>query len=158
MEKDLKMVYFKEIVKNRQARHNYQILETYEAGIILFGTEIKSLRAHGGEIRDAYIKIIKNELYLIGAKISPYKFGNRENHKETRDRKLLMSSREIQKLKEKVSLGGLTLLPLSLYLKGSLVKIKIALGKGLKNFDKRDKEKKKDAEKKIKESIKKGKL
>ncbi|MBT4444460.1 MAG: SsrA-binding protein, partial [Waddliaceae bacterium] len=87
-----------DLVSNRRAYHDYEIVETYEAGIVLQGTEIKSLRDHGGSLQEAYVKVIGNELWLIGANIALYRFGNINNHEERRDRKLLMHSREISRL------------------------------------------------------------
>lgn len=121
-----------ELVRNRRAFHDYEIIETYEAGIALLGTEIKSLRAHGGNLAEAYVKVIQEELWLIGASIAPYRFGNIHNHEERRDRKLLMHKREIARLKEIVQQKGLTLIPLALYLKNGRVKISIGYGRGKK--------------------------
>jgi SsrA-binding protein len=143
-----------ELVRNRRAYHDYEILETYEAGIILLGTEIKSLRAHGGNLAEAYVKVIENELWLIGASIAPYRFGNIHNHEERRDRKLLMHKREIERLKEIVQQKGLTLIPLSLYLKKGRAKISIGYGRGKKKEDKRhaliEREKKREMERAVK--------
>jgi SsrA-binding protein len=143
-----------ELVRNRRAYHDYEILETYEAGIVLQGTEIKSLRDHGGNLAEAYVKIIREELWLIGASIAPYRFGNIYNHEERRDRKLLMHKKEIVKLKEAVQQKGLTLVPLSLYFKGGRVKIKIGRARGKKHHDKRtaiiEREKKREMDRAIK--------
>jgi SsrA-binding protein len=143
-----------ELVRNRRAHHDYEVLETYEAGIMLLGTEIKSLRAHGGNLAEAYVKVIDQELWLIGASIAPYRFGNIHNHEERRDRKLLMHKREIEKLKELVQQKGLTLVPLSLYLKKGRVKILIGYGRGKKKADKRhaliEREKKREIDRAIK--------
>ena len=89
-----------ELVSNKKATHNYEILETMEAGIILQGTEIESLRDHGGNLADSYVKVLKRELWLVGSHIAPYRFGNIHNHEERRDRKLLMHKREIERLRE----------------------------------------------------------
>lgn len=144
----------KELVRNRRAFHDYEILETYEAGIALLGTEIKSLRAHGGNLAEAYVKVLSNELWLIGASIAPYRFGNINNHEERRDRKLLMHKKEIEKLKEIVQQKGLTLIPLALYLKNGRVKIAIGHGRGKKKADKRhallEREKKREMDRAIK--------
>lgn len=143
-----------DLVRNRKAFHDYEILETYEAGISLLGTEIKSLRAHGGNLAEAYVKVFNNELWLIGASISPYRFGNIHNHEERRDRKLLMHKKEILKLREIVQQKGLTLIPLSLYLKNGRVKISIGYGRGKKKADKRhaliEREKKREIDRAIK--------
>ncbi|GAB4236737.1 MAG: SsrA-binding protein [Chlamydiales bacterium] len=128
----------KELVSNRKARHLYEIIDTFEAGIVLQGTEIKSLRQGGGSLQEAYVRVMDRELWLIGCSIAPYKFGNVHNHEEKRQRKLLMHKREILRLKEATKEKGLTIVPLSLYLKKGKVKIKIATAKGKKTFDKRE--------------------
>jgi len=130
-------MYKNEIVKNRRAYFDYEILETFEAGIALLGTEIKSLRNHGGNLQEAYVKLVKGELFLVGASIAPYRFGNFFNHEERRERKLLMHKHEIDKLDAQVAQKGVTLVPLSLYFKKGRVKIKIATAKGKKRHDKR---------------------
>ncbi|MCH9625640.1 MAG: SsrA-binding protein [Chlamydiales bacterium] len=127
----------KNIVLNRRATYDYEILESFEAGIVLLGTEIKSLRANGGNLAEAYVRVIQNELWLIGSSITPYKFGAHYNHEERRDRKLLMHKKEIEKLKASAQQKGLALIPLSLYFKEGRVKVKIGLGRGKKNQDKR---------------------
>ncbi|MCB1074661.1 MAG: SsrA-binding protein SmpB [Simkania sp.] len=126
-----------ELVSNRRARHEYEILETVEAGIVLLGTEIKSLRNHGGSLQDAYVIIDKGEAYLKQASIAPYKFGNVFNHEERRDRKLLLHFYEITKLKKSVEQKGLTIIPLAMYLKKGIVKVKLGVAKGKKRHDKR---------------------
>ena len=126
-----------DLVSNRRAFHDYEILDTYEAGIVLKGTEIKSLRDHGGSLQEAYIRVIRGELWLIGCSIAPYRFGNVHNHEERRDRKLLMHKREIQRLKSLTQEKGLTLVPLAFYLKKGRVKVKFATAKGKKTVDKR---------------------
>ncbi|MBN4067516.1 SsrA-binding protein SmpB, partial [Simkania negevensis] len=126
-----------ELVSNRKAYHNYEIIDTFEAGIALCGTEVKSLREHNASLQEAYVKVLARELWLIGAYVAPYSFGNIHNHEERRDRKLLMHKSEILKLKKAVQEKGLTLVPLSLYLKKGIVKIRIATAKGKKLHDKR---------------------
>ncbi len=126
-----------DLVSNRKAFHNYEILEQFEAGIVLQGTEVKSLRTHGGNLGEAYVKIIAGELWLLGASIAPYRFGNVHNHEEKRERKLLMHRREIAKLKAAIQQQGLAIIPLAVYLKKGKVKIKIAVARGKKLFDKR---------------------
>jgi len=126
-----------ELVSNRRAFHDYEILDTFEAGMVLKGTEIKSLRAGGGGLQEAYVKVLHNEVWLIGCNIAPYKFGNIQNHEEKRDRKLLLHKKEIQKLKTATQEKGLTIVPLGIYLKDGRAKIKIALAKGKKSYDKR---------------------
>lgn len=127
----------KDLVSNRRAGHDYEILETFEAGIALQGTEIKSLRDNGGSLQEAYVKVISNEIWLVGASIAPYRYGSIYNHDERRDRKLLMHKREIGRLKTSVQEKGLTLVPLGMYLKAGRVKVKIAIAKGKKTVDKR---------------------
>lgn len=143
-----------ELVRNRRAWHDYEILETFETGIVLMGTEIKSLRDHGGNLGEGYVRVIKNELWLIGASIAPYRFGNIHNHEERRDRKLLMHKREIAKLHDLVQKKGFTLLPLVLYLKKGRVKLLIGYGRGKKKADKRqaimEREKKREMDRAIK--------
>lgn len=138
-----------ELVSNRRARYDYEILETFEAGLVLKGTEIKSLRDHGGSLQEAYVKIIKNELWLIGSTISPYRFGNVYNHEERRDRKLLMHRYEIEKLNKAIQLKGLTLVPLSMYLNKGKVKIRIGTARGKKNIDKRETIKERDDQRRM---------
>jgi len=127
-----------ELVSNRKAGHDYEILQTFEAGIVLVGTEIKSLRNHGGSLQDAYVLVsVTDDVILKNASISPYRFGNVFNHEEKRDRKLLLHKREIAKLKSLSQEKGLTLIPLSLYLKDGFVKVKVAVAKGKRSYDKR---------------------
>jgi SsrA-binding protein len=126
-----------ELVSNRKAFHDYEILESFEAGIILLGTEIKSLRAHGGSLQDAYVLVTPQGVILKNASISPYKYGGVFNHEEKRERKLLLHKREIEKLKEFSEQKGLTLIPLALYLKNGLVKVKVGCAKGKRSYDKR---------------------
>ncbi len=143
-----------ELVSNRRAMHDYEILETFEAGIVLQGTEIKSLRDHGGSLQDAYVKVIKNELWLVGCQISHYKFGNIHNHEEKRDRKLLMHKREIYRFKVATQEKGLTIIPLGMYLKQGIVKVRIATAKGKKSFDKRSTIKERDEKRQMQRAVK----
>lgn len=143
-----------ELVSNRRATHDYEILETFEAGIVLQGTEIKSIRNHGATLQESYVRVIKNEVWLIGCNIAPYRFGNIHNHEERRDRKLLMHHREIKKLKIATSEKGLTLIPLALYLKNGRVKIRVGLAKGKKSVDKRHDLKEKDVKRQMQQSMK----
>lgn len=126
-----------DLVSNRKAGFNYEILETFEAGIALKGTEIKSLRDNGGNLQDAWIKVDSSAAWLIGCSIAPYRFGNIHNHEERRERKLLLHKREILQLFRAQQEKGLALIPLSFYLKNGRVKVKVAIGKGKKTFDKR---------------------
>lgn len=144
----------KELVSNRKATFNYEILETMEAGILLTGTEIKSLRENGGNLQDAYLKIINREIWLIGCHIAPYAYGNIYNHEERRDRKLLMHKREISVLKTASSEKGLALIPLSFYLVKGRVKVKIAIAKGKKIGDKRSTIKERDDKRKMEQAMK----
>ncbi len=143
-----------DIVSNRRATHDYEILETFEAGIVLQGTEIKSLRSNGGTLQDAYVKVIKSELWLVGCQISPYKFGNIHNHEEKRDRKLLMHKREINRFKVATQEKGLTLIPLALYLKHGRIKVRLAIAKGRKTFDKRAAIKERDEKRHMQQAVK----
>lgn len=126
-----------DLASNRRATHDYAILDTFEAGLELHGTEIKSIRNHGASLQEAYVKVIKEEVWLIGCSIAPYRFGNIHNHEERRDRKLLMHKREIAKLKSASQEKGMALIPLALYLKKGRVKLRIATAKGKKLVDKR---------------------
>lgn len=139
---------------NRRATHDYEILETIEAGIVLQGTEIKSIRENGATLQESYVKVFKGEVWLIGSTIAPYRFGNVYNHEEKRDRKLLLHKREIERLKVASQEKGLTIIPLSLYLKQGRVKIKIAIGKGKKNIDKRADIKERDEKRRMQQALK----
>lgn len=138
-----------ELVSNRKAGYNYEILETFEAGLILQGTEIKSLRDGGGNLLEAFIKVEGSELFLYGFSIAPYKFGNIYNHEEKRVKKLLMHKREIAELQKASQEKGFTLIPLSVYLIKGRAKIKIAIAKGKKSHDKRDAIKERDEKRNI---------
>ncbi len=127
-----------ELVSNRKAGHDYEILETFEAGIILQGTEIKSLRNHGGSLQDSYVDIRGAALWLVNCSIAPYSFGSIHNHEDRRDRKLLMHKREIENLRRLKAEKGFQIIPLSIYLnKKGIAKIRIATAKGKKAYDKR---------------------
>lgn len=127
----------KDLAKNRRAFHDYEIQDTFEAGLVLRGTEVKSLRNHGGSIAESYVKFQEGELWLVGAYIAPYNFGNVHNHSERRDRKLLLHKRELRKLRTATQEKGMALVPIALYLKKGRVKVAIGLGKGKKKVDKR---------------------
>jgi SsrA-binding protein len=142
------------IADNRKARHDYFVIETYEAGIELFGTEVKSLRAGTCNLKDSYCDIDKGELFALGFHISPYEQGNIFNRDPLRPKKLLMHKREIMKLTGLVSREGYTLVPLSLYFKGSRVKMSVGLCKGKKLYDKRDSIAKRDADRDIEKAMK----
>ena len=142
------------IADNRKARHDYFVEEVYEAGIELFGTEVKSLRAGGVNLKDSYCEIDGGEMFALGVHISPYDHGNIFNKDPLRPKKLLMHKREIMKLTGLVSREGYTLVPLSLYFKGSYVKMAIGLCKGKKLYDKRDSMAKRDADRVIERAMK----
>ena len=144
----------KTLAENRKARHDYFVEEVYEAGIELFGTEVKSLRAGAVNLKDSYCEIDKGELFALGVHISPYEQGNIFNRNPLRPKKLLMHKREIMKLTGIVSREGYTLIPLSLYLKGSRVKMALGLCKGKKMYDKRDSIAKRDADREIERRMK----
>jgi len=141
-------------INNRKVNYDYEILETYEAGIVLTGTEIKSIRQGKANLKDSYAIVRNNELYLLNMHISHYKEGNIFNHDETRTRKLLMHKKEIYKLRDYIEKNGNTLVPIKLYFKGNNAKILIGLAKGKKNYDKRESEKKKDSLREIKRELK----
>ena len=142
-------------INNRKAKHDYQIFETIEAGIVLTGTEIKSLKDGRANIKDSYAIIKKNEIFLLNMHISCYENGNRFNHEEERTRKLLLHKKEILKYKDKIKLEGYTLVPLKVYLVKGRAKVLIGLAKGKKNYDKRQDIKKRDIERNIRARLKK---
>ncbi len=137
------------ISKNPTAKHNYTIIDTIETGIVLTGTEIKSIRNGKANLKDSYAAIKNGELFIYNLHISPYEFGNIYNKDPLRDRKLLVNKREINKLVGLIKQKGYTLVPLTMYFKGNLVKIELGIGKGKKLYDKRRDIAKKDAEMKI---------
>lgn len=144
----------KDLVSNKKAYHDYEILDTFEAGMALLGSEIKSLRNHGGSLQDAYVDVKDNELWLMNSTIATYKFAAGYAHKDRRKRKLLMHRREILKLKKQIAEKGVALIALSIYLKKGRAKIKIAIAKGKKAYDKRAKLKEKAQKKEIQKAIK----
>ena len=141
------------IAKNPTARHNYEIIDTYEAGIVLSGTEIKSIRSGKVNLKDSYASIEKGEVYIHSMHISPYEHGNIFNKDPLRDRKLLLNKSQIRKLVGLISQKGYTLVPISLYFKGSIVKVELGIGKGKKLYDKREDLKKKDQERYIQQHM-----
>ena len=142
------------IAKNKRASYDYFLKEKYEAGMVLQGTEVKSLRAGKVSISEAHVTIDQNlEAWLYNMNIPHYEFGNINNHKEDRKRKLLLNKNEIENIKHEMSAGGLALIPTIVYFKGSTVKVEIVLGKGKKHYDKRDDKAKKDVERKLKRGI-----
>ena len=142
------------IADNRKARHDYFVIETYEAGVELFGTEVKSLRAGGCNLKDSYCEIDKGEMFALGVHISPYEQGNIFNRDPLRPKKLLLHKAEIMKLTGIVARDGYTLVPLSLYFKGSRVKMALGLCKGKKNYDKREDIARRDADRDIERAMK----
>ncbi len=145
----------KSIVRNKKAWHNYFILSTYESGIVLRGTEEKSIKDVRLNFMDSHARVKNDELWLVGMHISPYDKGNINNHDPLRIRKLLMHSREIERLKKRTDEKGLTLLPLSIYLKHGIVKVEIGLAKGKHLFDKRRDNASRDAKREMEHASKK---
>jgi len=139
-----------DILTNSKARHDYHILETFEAGIVLHGTEVKALRGGKGQIRDAFARVEKDEVFLYNAHIDEYAYGNLQNHQPKAPRKLLLHKAEIRKLFGLSSVKGNALFPLSFYWKNGKVKVALAVGKGKVQFDKRDDIKKREADRELK--------
>ena len=139
-----------DIVKNAKARRDYHILDTFEAGIVLHGTEVKALRAGKGQIADAYARVDNNEVFLHNAHIDEYSHGNLQNHKPKAARKLLLHKSEIRKLFELASVKGNALIPLAFYWKNGRVKVSIGVGKGKAVFDKREDLKRREADRDMK--------
>jgi len=137
-------------IQNRKARFNYFIEKELEAGIVLTGTEIKSIRKGSANFNESYISIRNNEAFIINMYISKYEEGNRFNHDETRERKLLLHKKEIYKLSEEIKTAGYTVVPLKLYFKNGIAKIKIGLARGKKLYDKRETIKNRDLEREMK--------
>lgn len=137
------------IARNKRARFDYQILDTWEAGLVLTGTEVKSLRDGRANISDAYGIVKDGEVFLLNLHISPYERGGYTNHEPARTRKLLLHRKEIRRLIGAVERQGLTLVPLELYFKNGVAKVALALGKGKKLHDKRDTERSRDAEREM---------
>ena len=144
----------KQIATNRKAFHNYHIVDTYEAGIALTGTEIKSVRAARVNLTDGFVQIKRGEAWLVNVHIAPYDFGNRENHEPRRERRLLLHKQEIRKLQSKVSERGWTIVPLRMYLKRGLAKVEIALVRGKRLYDRRDAVAQRDMDRELRRAIK----
>lgn len=142
------------IAKNPVAKHNYTIIDTLEAGIALTGTEIKSIRNGKVNLKDSYVNIKNGEAYIYGMHISPYEHGNIFNKDPLRDRKVLLNKRELNKLYGQIKQKGFSLIPISLYFKRNFVKIELGIGKGKNLYDKRQEIAKKDAEMKIRRTLK----
>lgn len=141
-------------IQNKKAKFDYEILDTYEAGIVLTGTEIKSIREGKAQLKDSYAVIKNGEVFLLNMHISHYEQGNIFNHDETRTRKLLLHKKEILKLRDRVEIEGLTLVPIKLYFKGNKAKILIGIAKGKKTYDKRESIKKRDIDRDLKKQFK----
>ena len=141
-------------IQNRKVNFDYEIIDTFETGIVLTGTEIKSIRLGKCNLKDSYAIIKNNEIFILNMHISQYEQGNRFNHEETRTRKLLMHKKEILKLRDKIEIDGFTLVPIKLYFKGSKAKLLLGLAKGKKNYDKRESIKKKDIERQLAKDLK----
>lgn len=143
------------VAKNRKATFDYEILEKVEAGIVLSGTEIKAVRAGKLNLTDSYVRINHNqEAFIVNMHIAAYSHGNLFNHEETRQRKLLLHKKELAKLSQEVKEKSLTIVPLQAYFKDNRLKIEIALAKGKKNYDKRQSQKQKDADREIEKALK----
>ncbi len=138
---------------NRQAGYNYHLLDRFEAGVVLTGTEVKSARGGRVNLRDSYAAVKDGEVWLLNCHISPYSHGNLQNHEPLRDRKLLLHREEIRKLIGKVRERGFTLVPLRLYLKKGRIKIEIALAKGKREYDKRETIRRREAEREARQAI-----
>lgn len=143
----------KNIATNPVAKHNYDIKDTVEAGIVLTGTEIKSIRKGKVNLKDSYANIKNGEVYLYGMHISPYEHGNIYNKDPLRDRKLLLNRREINKLLGFIKQQGYTLVPMNLYFSGNFIKVELGIGKGKKLYDKREDIAKRDAELRIRREL-----
>jgi SsrA-binding protein len=142
------------VCSNKKARRDYAIDETYEAGLVLVGTEVKALRQGKAHLKDSYARIKNDEVFLVDTHISPYSHGNQFNHEPDRVRKLLMHKREIRKLYGKTKERGYTLVPLKIYFKEGKAKVEIGLGKGKRLYDKREDLKKRAMEREIERSFK----
>ena len=143
----------KVVTRNKRAFHEYDIIERMECGIVLCGTEVKSLREASASLEDAYAKIDDGEVWLIGSDIPEYTMGNRMNHKPKRPRKLLLHRREIEKFASKATQRGFTLVPLRIYFKHGLAKVELAVAKGKQLHDKREARKKADAQREIRRAM-----
>jgi SsrA-binding protein len=144
----------KTVTENRKARHEYHIMETFEAGIALSGTEVKSLRAGKANLQDSFARVENAELMLYNMHISPYEQGNQFNHEPKRTRRLLMHKREIMRLLGKTREKGLALIPLKVYFKNGLAKVELALAKGKKMYDRRDDIAARDAKREMERAMK----
>ena len=143
----------KVVANNKRARFDYELLDLYEAGLVLTGTEIKSVRASRVNLQRSYVQQRDGELWLVDAHISPYEHGHRDNHEPTRPRKLLLHRRQINQIVEALTQKGLTVVPTRLYLKDGLVKLEVALARGKAKYDKRASLAKRDAERQVERAL-----
>lgn len=141
-------------IKNRIAYYNYEILESFECGVALVGTEVKSIREGKANLTDAYALVRDGEVWLVNAHVSPYTHGNRQNHEPRRTRKLLMHKAEIERLSGRTVEKGLTLVPTKMYFKNGRVKVELGLGRGKKNYDKRETEMRKTIDRETQAALK----
>ncbi len=141
-------------ILNRKARYDYEILEKYEAGIVLTGTEIKSIRKGNANLKDSYAVIKNGEVFLLNMYVSEYKEGNIFNHEETRTRKLLLNKNEIKKINDKITIKGLTLVPVKLYFVNGKLKVELAVARGKHTYDKKETIKQRDIDRDMKKSMK----
>ena len=144
------------LASNKRARHDYHVMESLEAGIQLAGTEVKSVREGRVQLKDSYVDFRDGQAFLVGAHISPYSHGNRENHEPEQRRKLLLRKRQIDRFFGRTQLKGQTVIPLSVYLKGNWVKVEIALAQGKKQYDKREAEKTRELDREVEAVVKSG--
>jgi SsrA-binding protein len=142
------------VATNRKALHDYFVEDTFEAGIALTGTEIKSVRGHRVNLRDGFVQIKNGDAWLLNVHISPYDFGNRENHEPRRERRLLLHKQEIRKMLSKVSERGWTIVPLRMYIKEGRAKVEIALVRGKRLYDKRDAVAERDMDRELRRTVK----
>jgi len=144
------------LASNRRAHHDYHILESFEAGIQLQGTEVKAVRTGKVQLKDSFVEIRDGQAFLVGAHISPYSHGNRENHLPERPRRLLLKRRQIERLFGRTMLAGYTVVPLAVYLKGNWIKVEIALAQGKKLYDKREAERRRELDREVEDAVKGG--
>lgn len=144
----------KVILRNKRAHHDYAISDYFEAGLVLLGSEVKSLRDGRGSIAESYVQLKKGEVWLVGATIKEYAWANQFNHAPTRERKLLLHEAEIHKIGIRVEQRGFTIIPLQLYLKNGRMKLQIGLGKGKKEYEKRDSQRKADDKREMDRALK----
>lgn len=144
------------VARNKRARFKYELFDKFEAGLVLTGTEVKSLRNGKASIEEAYVRPRGGELYVVGMNIPPYEQGNRENHEPTRMRKLLLHKREAQRIAGRVSEKGYTIAPISLYFRNGYAKLQIALARGKRTFDRRETIKKREADRDMRRAARRG--